>query len=651
MIAGKTDTGRGSNGGIGARVVGAVKAVAAVGLIFAALDTILARVLRLRPEFTIYPVHLYFARSYVLYAVFVAVVAVIAALLALVLKRVWPRRYPGAAAAAAGGALFAPVLALAAALNRSSALTITHPAMLAMDVAVFLLWLFLAVFVGGRWYRRFGPEVARGFGRVVWGVLGYGSAALLIVIGVYFYVVPEITRPPAPGRRMNVLLISIDALRRDHLGCYGYERLETPNIDRFAASATKFENACCNAPWTLPSMASMITGRYPSICGVDALNRLRPGLATSAEILRAEGYRTEAYVTNVFMHPESGYGNGFDVYLMNGDRRSLYPLRGTLLYKWVDTALRATDAALARERTDTQFNGDETVAALQRLGAAERPFFIWCHFMDPHNPYTPPRGYVPDYPGIPAGEAYELLDELQAKGWDIGDWPIAGNDIEKFAMLYDGEIAYVDEHFGRIIDALDETGLADNTVVIVLNDHGEEFDDHGSYGHGHTLYPELINMVLLARVPGSDFPASARTRYISHVDITPTILDAVGLSAAAKFDGRSFLEEEPEGEGGGRAFSERLQRGPEKKAVRRGEWLLILQPAGGKRELYDLAGDPGATENLAGRGVPAEEDLHRELEYFMADTSEAVEELGGPAPMALSDDRRGRLRGLGYVGP
>jgi arylsulfatase A-like enzyme len=651
MVTGKTDMGRGRNGRIGVRVVGAVKAVAVVGIFFAGLDTVLARVLRLRPEFAIYPVHLYFARSYVLYAVFVAVVAVIAALLVLVLKKVWPRRCPGAAAAGAGGALFAPVLGLAVTLNRAFALTITHPAMLAGDVAVFLLWLFLAVFVGGRLYRRFGPEKARGLGRLVWGILGYGGAALLIAIGAYFYAVPEITRPPAPGRRMNVLLISIDTLRRDHLGCYGYKRIGTPNIDRFAASATKFENAYCSSPWTLPSMASMITGRYPTICGVDEFNRLRPGLATLAEILRAEGYRTEAYVTNIFMHPEYGYGNGCDVYLMNGDRRCLYPLRETLLYTWIDRALRATDAALGRDRTDTRFNGDETVAALKRLGEGERPFFLWCHFMDPHNPYTPPRGYVPPYPGIKPAEAYELMDELQKEGWAAGDWPVEGKDIEKFAMLYDGEIAYVDEHFGRIIDALGETGLADNTAVIVLNDHGEEFDDHGSYGHGHTLYPELINMVLLARVPGNDFPASARTRYISHVDIMPTILDAVGVSTAAKLDGRSFLEEESEGEGGGRAYSERLQRGAERKGVHGEGWQLILNTESGERELYDLSADPGATENLAGRGVPVENDLYADLTDFIKNNRKEVLALGGPLPMALSAERTAHLRAIGYVGP
>jgi len=645
----KKDLTAGKKAGTWARVVGVVQFVLVVSLAFSALDTALARVFRLKPEFAIYPVHIYFARSYVLYAVIVVTSGIVAALLGLVLKRVWPRRYAGVAAAAAGGALFAPVLALAVVLNRAFALTITHPAIMAGDVALLLLWLFLSVFVGGRLYGRFGPEKARGFSRLAWGVLGYGGGALLIAIVAYFYAAPEITRPPASERRMNVLLVSIDTLRRDHVGCYGYKLVGTPNLDRFAASATKFENAYCSSPWTLPSMASMITGRYPSICGVSVLSRLRPGIPTLAEILRSAGYRNEAYVTNVFMHPEYGYANGFDAYLMNGDSRVLYPLRGTLLHKWVDTGVRALVAKLGRSRDDTRFNGDATVAALKRLGKGARPFFLWCHFMDPHNPYTPPRGYVPAYPGMPAAEAYGLLEEFRKEG--VVERPPTEGNVAKYAMLYDGEIAYVDEQFGRIVAALEEEGLAGNTAFIVLNDHGEEFYDHGSYGHGHTLYPELINMVFLARIPRCEFPASARNRYVSHVDVVPTVLDALGIAPPAGLDGRSVLGEGPSSPTGGQAFSEFLQRGSEAKAVRRGGWLLILEPAGGERELYDLAVDPGATENLAGRGSPAETDLYPELEYFMAYNRDEVETLGGPSPMALSEDRRARLRGLGYVGP
>jgi arylsulfatase A-like enzyme len=639
----------GNKTGPGVGVVGTVKFVVAVALAVTALDTVLARVVRLRPEFSIYPVHIYFARSYVLYALFIAACALAGAGFGFILSKIRPRRFPGTAAAAAGGALFAPVLGLAIILNRAFTLTISHPAILAGDVVVLLLWIFLSVYVGARVFARFGPTAARGWGRAAWGVLGYGGLVLLIIVLGYIYALPAITRPPAPERPMNVLLISIDALRRDHLGCYGYERVGTPNIDRFAASATKFENAYCSSPWTLPSMASMITGRYPSICGVDAGHRIRQEIPTLAEILRSEGYRSEAYVTNVFMHPEFGYAKGFDVYLMNGDSRGLYPLRGTLFYEWAANGLRALEAKLGRGRDDTTFNGDETVAALKRLGKGERPFFIWCHFMDPHGPYTPPPGYVPDYPGTAATQAYDYMKELLAEGWGLDHMPMDEDSVEKFEMLYDGEIAYVDEEFGNIMAALEEDGLINETVVAVLNDHGEEFFDHGGFEHGHTLYPELINMVLIVRIPGQDLREAAATGYVSHVDIVPTVLDALGLTAAVDFDGQSFLGSAPTSERA--VFAECVKRGTEKKAVRRAGWLLIRDWVTGDRQLYDLSADPTARENLVGKGLTEEESLALEIAAYAEMTGEAVKALGAAPEMNLPEDRKRRLKGLGYIGP
>jgi arylsulfatase A-like enzyme len=645
----KSELPSGKNAGIVTRFVGVVQFVLVVGLAFCAADTVLARILRLRPEFYIYPVHVYFGRSFALYAVFVVACALAAAVLGFILTKIWPRRFRGAGASAAGGALFGPVLAFAVLLNRTSAVTITHPAILAGDVVILAIWLLLSILVGGWLYRRFGPVAARGLRRFAWGILGYGGLALLVVVLAYIYVVPEITRPPASGHRMNVLLISIDALRRDHLGCYGYKRVGTPNIDRFAASGTKFENAFCNSPWTLPSMASMITGRYPSICGVDAGHRIRPELPTLAELLRDKGYRTEAYVTNVFIYPEYGYARGFDVYLMNGDVRYLYDLRGTLSHRTAVSAIKALDAKFGRGLDNTSFNGDETTSALRRMAGGERPFFIWCHFMDPHGPYTPPPGYVPDYPGTAARQAYDYMNELLAQGWGLDYMPKEEGSVDKFEMLYDGEIAYVDEEFGNIMTALEEEGLVDETVVVVLNDHGEEFLDHGGFEHGHTLYPELINMVLLVRIPARDLRGTARTMYVSHIDIAPTVLDALGFADAADFDGRSFLDGVP---GTERAvFAEHIKRGPEKKAVRRAGWLLIEDWVTGDLELYNLSADPAARENLVSRGLTEKELLASEIAAFAEATGEAAHALGSSPEMNLPEDIKRRLVGLGYIGP
>jgi arylsulfatase A-like enzyme len=218
-------------------------------------------------------------------------------------------------------------------------------------------------------------------------------------------------------------------------------------------------------------------------------------------------------------------------------------------------------------------------------------------------------------------------------------------------MLYDGEIAYVDEQFGRIIDALREEGLDRKTMVFVLNDHGEEFYDHGSYGHGHTFYPELIDMVLVAQVPGQEFPPAARGRYITHVDIMPTILDALGIEPPAELDGRSIFREAPAASDAGRAIAECLQTGADESAVRRDEWLLILDLETNERELYDLAEDPGARENLVGKGLAIEEELSFEVARHVDATAEKVDALGRAATIAVSEERKARLRGLGYIMP
>jgi len=626
--------------------LGAFKVVVAAALFYAILDTVLVRLVFLRARFYDYAVFTYFYRSYVLYFLLLGAAAGAAAVLGLLFKTLRPR--VRVAAVAAGGAMCAAVFALVALANRAVALTVAHPAMLALDASVFIAWFILAASLGAKLYNRVGPA-PRGARRFIWAALGYGGALLFAAVLLAAFALPALTRPAAPERAMNVLLVSVDALRRDHLGCYGYERVKTPNFDRFAASATKFENAYCNSPWTLPSMASVITGRYPTVCGIDAGHRIRTRLPTLAEMLRDSGYSTEAYVTNVFMHPEYGYARGFDVYLMNADLRALYPLRGTLLYKWTVAAVKAARGKFARVPDDTAFNGDATVEALRRLAGGPRPFFIWCHFMDPHGPYTPPPGYVPDYPGTAAAAAYALMDDLLARGWGLDNMPTDRKFADKFQMLYDGEIAYVDEQFGRIMDALAEERLEPNTMVFVLNDHGEEFLDHGGFEHGHTLYPELIDMVLLVRIPGQDLRPAA-DRCVSQVDVVPSIMDALGLPTdGAAFDGNSFLGPSPSG--GRAAFAEHIKRGTEKKAATSERWLLIRDCVTGIRELYDLTSDPGAQENLAGTGLAKEAALGREIAAFVEATESAAKAMGAPPEMNLPEERKKRLRDLGYIGP
>jgi arylsulfatase A-like enzyme len=270
--------------------------------------------------------------------------------------------------------------------------------------------------------------------------------------------------------------------------------------------------------------------------------------------------------------------------------------------------------------------------------------------MDPHNPYTPPPGYVPDYPGTRAVEAYELLDELAADGWRLAEWPFNEEQAEKTMMLYDGEIAYVDEAFGAIMDALEAEGLDKNTAVFVLNDHGEEFYDHGKYGHGHSLYPELIDMVWLARIPDRPFPEGTETRYVTHVDVMPTILDALGVTPPSDTDGRSLFKAGTDADLA-YAFSESLQEKPEKKALRANGWLFISSVDLNETELYRLSSDPSASDNLSGRDLPEESRSMQEMQRYLNRRDEALASMETPPGMVLRRAHKKRLRGLGYIAP
>ncbi|UCH77699.1 MAG: sulfatase [Candidatus Coatesbacteria bacterium] len=639
---------RRKNARVPAGPLGAVKVVAAAAFFFAAVDTLFVRVIFFGAHFSDYSPLTYFGRSAVLYLVAAAAAAVVAAALRFGWNLVRPSRRPSVAGAAAGGAVALPALAVAILVNRASPWTITHPAMVAVDVAVFAGWATAALEGGARLYRWAGPGGGR-LRRVVWFVVGYGGIAAFAFLILGLFAGRSLTRPAPPERAPNVLLITIDALRKDRLACYGYERVATPRLGAFADSGATFEYAYSNSPWTLPSMASLLTGRYPSVCGVDAGHKLRAGIPTLAERLRAEGYRTEAYVTNIFMHPEYGFASGFDVYLMNGDFRLLYPLRGTALYKFTVAAARAARSRSGRRRNNTTFNSAATAAALRRLGSGRRPFFVWCHFMDPHGPYTPPRGYVPDYPGVEAAEAYTLMDDLLARGWGLDELPMEEAEVRKFEMLYDGEVAYVDEHFGKIMETLEAEGLADDTIVVVLTDHGEEFFDHGGFEHGHTLYPELIDMALLVRLPGYDLREVAARRYVSQVDVVPSIMEALGFAPPRDVDGRSFLGGDPEEETA--AFAEAVKRGTEKKALRRGGWLYIEDWEEGTRELYNIAADPRAVENVAGTGLPVEEELAEAIRRYVAANENEVAGGGAAPELSLPEEQKRRLVGLGYIAP
>ncbi len=314
------------------------------------------------------------------------------------------------------------------------------------------------------------------------------------------------------GKLPHILIFLVDTLRADHLGCYGYGRPTSPNIDRFADDAVLFEHPVAQSSWTRPATASILTGLYPHNHGARTRNqRLGEEVPYLPEILRSLGYRALGVSTNGNAGPRFGFRRGFSHFRSLPERASR---PGIHVPVW-----RAVD---------------ETLEWLERIGPGDS-FFVFLHVTDPHAPYLPPerlrRQFAPDAPPGPG-----ILKTRTSAG--------ASHSAEDLRGLYDAEIAFVDEHFGRMLEELDRRGVLDDTLVVFVADHGEEFQDHGRYGHGATLYQEQIHVPLIVRLPGAlrrPEDLSVVKSQVRQIDIVPTILDSIGHPDLIDTDGRSLL--------------------------------------------------------------------------------------------------------------
>ena len=400
----------------------------------------------------------------------------------------------------------------------------------------------------------------------------------------------------------NVLLVTLDTTRADRLGCYGYERAETPVLDGIARDGVLFERCITPTAFTLPSHSSIMTGKYPASHGV----RINGDLAladaqtTLAERFAKSGYRTGAFVGAFVLDSRWGLKQGFEHY---DDNFELKPGEQLDL------------AAVQRP-------GDKVVdAALKWLQEADaRPFFAWVHLYDPHTPYEPPE-------------------------------PYRSRNNDSLAHLYDGEIAFADSQVGRLLDWLAADGLNERTIVVVVGDHGEGLESHGEAEHGYFVYDYAVHVPLLVRLPAGGFRGVRVAAQVRTIDIAPTILELTGSGAQPGLDGESLapLLARPGGSGPKYAYSESmsppLQYGwSALYSVRTSAYKYIEAP---KPELYDLRADPDETDNCLAR-LPAvarelREALHRIQKGMNASAPETQE-------ANLDQETMRRLASLGYIG-
>jgi len=423
-------------------------------------------------------------------------------------------------------------------------------------------------------------------------------------------------QPTPTGTPPNLIFYLVDTLRKDHIGAYGCDRSITPNIDRFAATATIYERAYAQSSWTRPSVASIFTGLEPHLHGVNSRDAALPQTArTLAEILKDAGYETDAFITNGNVGPEFAMDQGFEVFSL--------PKR--------------------RQYLSHQLNSRLSEFLVQR--SSTKPLFLYTHSMDPHAPYTLEKPFKSELVGslteARAGDI-DFLRQYRSSGKQPDD-----SLRREVARLYDHEVAFNDRYFGEFLDLLRRHGLYDNSWIVLTADHGEEFWDHESWGHGQSLYGELIDIPLIVRAPGQS-RTSRSNRLTQHVDLFATALDYAQVTRGSGLNGRSLRREEDADGKPWSVFSAVNLSGREGTSVIEGTWKLIVPktPGMGRQPLlFDLALDPKEGNNLySQRPVRAGymEMLRRQHETAPGVwTDEATGE--------MSEELREELKALGYL--
>lgn len=445
---------------------------------------------------------------------------------------------------------------------------------------------------------------------------------------------PPAARPsPASGTGWNVVLVTIDTLRADHLGAYGYRRNTSPRIDAFAREAVVFDEAYTYWPKTRASMIMMLTGRRPSQNGYSKTHAILLDFnATLASVLKSAGYQTAAFVDNANVAAQHGYANGFDSYFE----------------AWTDKGLK-TEMDRARAITD---GGIETI----RKASAGKPFFLWLHYVNPHAPYTPPAPFDTEFLEDGGSRVAVLGVTRGYKGGvheRLAD-AMGRRSLGHYIALYDGEIGAVDQELGRLLDALRETGMVTKTAVVLTSDHGESLGEHDYYfDHGENLFEPSLRIPLIVSVPGAR--PGRRAGFASTLDVLPTLLDAVKVSYPPDLAGTSLL---PVLGGGQAPPRERLfaQNDYNLRGVFDERFKLVATPVGDNDQwaLFDRRADPGETRNVRQQRLEDFRVQRRELDlYFERMDREWVATrrlvFGKPGEGRMTPEACEQLKALGYV--
>jgi len=461
---------------------------------------------------------------------------------------------------------------------------------------------------------------------------GYRSAACCIA-GLLVGCSGQPTLPP------NLLLIVLDTTRWDAVGAESGKPTHTPNLDALAAEGTIFTQARTTSAWTVPAHASLFTGLYPSRHGAHWENSsLAPQHTTLAELL-APTHETVGFSENPHIVAEKGYAQGFDQF--------------EDVWRW---RRGPNKPSVTLEVFDKWFKKRDR----------SRPFFAFVNLMAPHLPYNPParhRAHFVSPSNAARARQLSRIGESEARQIIAGQTPLSELDFQLLRQLYRAEVSFADELVGIILDWLEADGVLDDTLVVVVGDHGENIGDHGLMEHQLCLYESLLRIPLILRLPGKFEGGARRHEPVQLVDLLPTVLDLMGVSKAegSSIEGRSLVpvpldRNRP-------SYAEYMRPTPQRslfersapdfdfsphhrrlKSIQVGTLKLIASERG-ERELYDLSVDPDEQNDLAGERPDDTARLASQLEDWARGWQPVVD----PAPRAVDAERLKALRELGYV--
>jgi len=446
--------------------------------------------------------------------------------------------------------------------------------------------------------------------------------------------------------RPNIIIITIDALRADHLSCYGYKKIRTQNIDRFAEDGTLFRHTYAPSCWTIPSMMSMLTGKYPTVHGCfDFSHAVSKDLVSIAEILKLQGYRTEAIISTAVLSSKYGFSRGFDRYLEYGDLERIKTFEDTRFYLFLKRMSSHFLIRLERFIPDTtQWTTRHFKNFLN--GNPREPFFLWVHYLDPHSPYRPPREYIPD--------AYESPE----KSWEYVQKTKHGDkykrkDRRSMMNLYDGEILYVDDQLGEIFSLAKEKKIYDDALILVTADHGEAFYEHGIQGHSKTLYQEELRIPFILKLPRkykASLPKSLIRIPFSLIYLPRIILDLIEVKGYEDFSHINILEifkgeYHPEGY----LFTELVRSVPYLKKIQEKDFALIYNYRTNQKELYHVWKDRREFTDISNQFPEKTEELSTELNRWKKEQEAEKERYAEGKAIGMDRETLKQLRALGYL--